>query len=207
MIKNVKILRKKINAFLLESTKSNDLNYYKKQLNKSLSLLKSVQFYLNQIAPASENYDSFQIKKLLISTYSIKNWITDELTLNYGSLIRRFDVLMVEKYNSKNRVIGFEIKTNLNDLKKDNKFEDYLRFCHILYFVVPEILKEEALIKIKNSKEYRHIGLYCVTKNYDLKLVKRGIKQKSLLIPKKEIINKIKESAYNKYTYKIIHHI
>jgi len=208
MIKEVKTLQKKIDAFLLESKESNHLNYYKKQLDKALRLLKNAQLFLKHVAPVSEKYNSFQIKKLLIDTYVPKSWIIDELTLNYEGLTRRFDVLMVEKYNQiKNRVIGFEIKTDINDLKKDSKFEDYLKFCHILYFVVPEKLKEEALLKIKSSSEEKHIGLYCVTNEYSLKLIKRGTKQKGLLIPKGKIIDKIKESAYNKYIYKTIHRV
>jgi hypothetical protein len=120
-------------------------------------------------------------------------FICDEFSI--GNV--RFDLFAIDKY--KDKVTGFEIKTSLNDLKNDEKFENYLNYANVLYFIVPEKLKESALKKIKESSLERNIGLYIIKEN-KINLIKKAFSNKKKF-DKKNYIKYILERIYNKYIY------
>lgn len=151
---------------------------------------------INNILKPSHFYKSQTIKRLIISNVRNKTYVCDELS--FGNV--RFDVLSVERYTDNPKVIGYEIKTSKSDLIADEKYEKYLSYCNILYFVVPENLKDEALSKITSSSLSKHIGLYIVNDNGELKLTKRARKNNNNLNTK-AIQEKIVYSAYNRYIY------
>ena len=151
---------------------------------------------INNILKPSHFYKSQTIKRLIISNVRNKTYVCDELS--FGNV--RFDVLSVERYTDNPKVIGYEVKTSKSDLIADEKYKKYLSYCNILYFVVPENLKDEALSKITSSSLSKHIGLYIVSDNGELKLTKRARKNNNNLNTK-AIQEKIVYSAYNRYIY------
>ncbi len=157
--------------------------------------LKRVLRVVNKLIPPSEKYDSYTIKRAIFKEFRDKSYLCDEVSIKR----QRFDVLVVERFSKNNRIIGFEIKTSLSDLKQDVKYENYLNKCNVLYFVVPAVFEKKALKKIQQSENKKHIGLYII-ENGVLHCKKKAISNKKVFDIDK-LIWKIVESAYFRYVY------
>jgi len=147
-------------------------------------------------------HKSTTIKKIFIDKFKEKYWIVDE----FGIKNLRFDLYSIERFNNNPKIIGYEIKTNKQDLVNDKKFEKYLNYCNILYFIVPEELKEEALKKINSSSLKKHIGLIIVKKELEeYKIIYIKIpKSNNKVFDIENIKRKILETGYFKYIYGIL---
>lgn len=62
-----------------------------------------------------------------------------EVVLKTG---RRVDVLALDK---KGRIAVVEIKSSLADYRSDGKWQEYLEFCDLFFFAVPEDFPREVL--------------------------------------------------------------
>jgi len=157
---------------------------------------KALNYHINDVLKPSTFHKSAVIKRLIISNIRDRCFSCEEVTIGRS----RFDVLAITRHDEKPKVIGYEIKTDKSDLKRDDKFESYLNHCNILYFVVPVELVNDAKEKISKSRHKKHIGIYAVDDNGNLKLEKRASSNK-----KEFDLNKIKEtiiySGYNRYVY------
>ena len=175
------------NNFLKHKTDNNSIILQ----NKSKSLIRLI----NSIVKPSKYYQSSIIKKIVIQHVRDKFYICDEVSFPNC----RFDLFSVERFGNNRKVIGYEIKTAKNDLMNDEKFEKYLSYSNILYFVVPKELTELAIEKAKKSKLHKHIGVFEIDKN-DMRIVKRAISNKKKFDLEK-FTYKILECGYNKYVY------
>lgn len=99
-----------------------------------------------------------RIKSVIITkrTY-MGNIAVDELSLGeqkkgIGNGGYYADVIELAKNN---KVIIYEVKSSLADFKSDDKWQNYLNFCNLFYFVAPY----EVIEKIK-SEVPSHVGLY-----------------------------------------------
>jgi len=157
--------------------------------------LKRVLRVVNKLIPPSEKYDSYTIKRAIFKEFRDKTYLCDEVSIQN----QRFDVLAIERFSKNRRVIGFEVKTSVTDLKQDVKYENYLNKCNVLYFVVPSVLEDKALEKIQQSRNKKHIGLYII-ENGALHCKKKAVSNKKVFDIDK-LIWKIVESAYFRYIY------
>jgi len=181
----------------LENLKDIDNNNFKYILN----LLRKIKILLKQNKNLLKecyisDLEANNIKKIFIEKYRDKYWIVDEYRLNK----MRYDLYALDRYSSK--VIGFEIKVNKYDLLNDNKFENYLNNANVLYFVIPEFLKDIAITKINNSKLKKHIGIITINKTFEIKYIKKPISNKKEFNIE-QIEKNIKEKAYFRYVYNI----
>ena len=166
--------------------------------NDFLNYIHTFKRFLDKTFPDSFTYHSSTIKKIIIAYYRNKCWVCDEISVGKS----RFDVIAVEKYNEEPKVIGFEIKTSKSDLKNDTKFENYLKYCHKLFFVVPEDLKDDAVTKAKNSQYKKHIGVISIENNGNMLFAKRCIASKQKInIDIDNLTGRIIESAYYRYVF------
>ncbi len=62
-----------------------------------------------------------------------------EVSLKTG---RRVDVMALDE---KGRIAVVEVKSSLADFRADRKWEDYLEFCDLFYFAVPEDFPRDVL--------------------------------------------------------------
>ena len=62
-----------------------------------------------------------------------------EVSLKTG---RRVDVMALDE---KGRIAVVEVKSSLADFRADRKWEDYLAFCDLFYFAVPEDFPRDVL--------------------------------------------------------------
>lgn len=186
-----KCFNKNINTIIKNWT------YLKLNISKLSKNINKLEQLLNFIANKSKQYKSNEIKKIIIKKMRDKYYLADKLSISKY----RFDILSVQKYGSNKKIIEYEIKTNKNDLINDKKFENYLDYCNILYFVVPVELVEIAKDKIENSKYKRNIGLY-LYENLDIKLIKKTLSNKKEFNIQK-YKNMIMERMYNKIIFSI----
>jgi len=71
----------------------------------------------------------------------------------------------VMPYSWTKPIIGYEVKINRSDFRRDKKWVGYLQYCNLFYFVVPwgllsktEIPKEAGLMYLtKTGKSFRYI--------------------------------------------------
>jgi len=181
----VRNFQKKIDIFLKKSEQ-------KFNKEEALHLLKNANRFLKRLSPPLKNHESSLFKKIIISQFRDQMWIIDEVTVEDA----RFDLIGIEKRDKK-RIVGFEIKVSKQDLLNDNKFENYLNYCNVLYFVVPPKLVEIAREKLS---DYPSIGIYCI-ENDRVYNVKKAVKINKSKVKKKEVKKKIFQRAYNKSVY------
>lgn len=74
---------------------------------------------------------------------------------------RRIDFIAI---NLRQEIIGVEVKQSIQDLRNDNKWEDYLDYCHKFYFCIPEDLWDKYQNEVK-SLVPKGIGLAVLLKN------------------------------------------
>lgn len=187
---------------LISKIKKEDINNIEKckyffetarNIAKEFKILNSI---INEILKPSNLYKSSVFKKFIINNIRDKYYVCEEVRIKN----LRFDLLSIEKYKENPKVIGYEIKTSKNDLIQDIKYENYLKHCNILYFVVPQTLIEVAKEKINESNLKKHIGIYSLDKEGNLKLIKRAVSNKKVLnfyFIKETILN----CGYNRYVY------
>lgn len=193
-----------LNYYLYEKCFSKNINtiiknwtYLKLNISELSKDINKLEELLKFISNKSKKYKSNDIKKIIIKKMRDKYYLADELSISRY----RFDVLSVQKYGKNKKIIGYEIKTSKNDLVNDKKFENYLNYCNILYFVVPEELEKIAKNKIENSKYKKNIGLY-LYKNSDIELTKKAqSNKKEFNIQKYK--DMIMERMYNKMVFSI----
>lgn len=76
-----------------------------------------------------------------------------EISLNYG----RVDIIAVKPHQYMNKDVRiYEVKNNRTTFKQDNKWDNYLNFCHRFYMACPKGL-------IKRDEVPKNIGL--ITRN------------------------------------------
>jgi hypothetical protein len=202
-LKNLKKEFNKIKDLKLDPNDLGSILFWKKNiiyLIKNAKIkIKNIEFLINQYLKPSQNYQSSIIKKMMIKHLRDKMYICDEVSFP-GC---RFDLYGIEKFGEKQKIIGYEIKTSKQDLLRDEKFENYLEYSNILYFVVTEDLIKDAKNKIKNSELKKYIGIYSIDiEKNEIKLVKRAISNKKKFKKINDLIIKIIETGYNRYIYR-----
>ena len=182
---------KKIKAILHE------WKYLKLNSKDIILNINNINNFYKNIHKKSNTYTSTYIKKLIIKELRNKHYIAEEFSISRY----RFDILALSKFGKNKLIKCFEIKTSLNDLRQDKKFEKYLNYSNLLYFVVPQELEKDTLNKIHNSKYSKHMGLFIVENN------KLNLRKKAFSNNKNFDINSYKEAIfeniYNKYIYNI----
>ncbi len=94
----------------------------------------------------------------------------------FNKNLRIMDVWVLKRSWVNLETICYEIKINRGDFKQDNKWKEYLDYCHKFYFVCPwGMIKPE---EIENGA-----GLYWVTKNGNRIYVKKYAKKRDIEIP------------------------
>lgn len=167
---------------------------FSKKLEKKIN---NIIFSINSIIKPSKYYQSSIIKKIVIKHLRNKAYICDEVSFSNC----RFDLFSIEKFGNNRKVIGFEIKTSKEDLLNDDKFENYLSYANILYFVIPKDLVFLAKEKIEKSSFKKHIGIYEVNiEKNDIEIIKKAISNKKEFNLEK-LIFKVLECGYNRYIY------
>lgn len=68
------------------------------------------------------------------------------------------DVIEIDKNN---KVIIYEVKSCLQDFRSDKKWQNYLQYCDLFYFVAPY----EVIQKIKDELP-KNVGLYNFENNF-----------------------------------------
>jgi len=196
-LQDLKHSLREISKMKLEDIKDEHKCKYFFNIARDISwTFKVLNSVINDVLKPSHFHQAQVIKRLVVDNVKDKYYICDEISLGKG----RFDLLSLEKYSDSPKVVGYEIKTSKSDLKNDEKFESYLNYCNILYFVVPVKLVENAKQKISKSSLKRHIGIYSVDDEGELKLEKRAYSNK-----KEFDVDKIREQiyicGYNRYVY------
>lgn len=104
-----------------------------------------------------------KIKSSIIKKRAIKgSMIVDELQLQEetsradGGYFA--DVIEIDRNN---KVIIYEIKSCLQDFRRDKKWQNYLQYCDLFYFVAPF----EVIQKIKDELP-KNVGLYNFGNSY-----------------------------------------
>lgn len=104
---------------------------------------------------------ALEIKRALRKKHGGYDWaIYFEVTLGRGG--GRLDGLAVKKSWVNPCFQGYEIKTSRNDFKSDNKWTNYLDYCHKFYFVCPKgIISREEIEEMDEN-----IGLIYYSPDY-----------------------------------------
>jgi len=92
--------------------------------------------------------------------------------------LRIFDAWVLNRSWVNLCTIGYEIKVNKNDFKRDTKWQEYLSYCHKFYFICPQGLiqpneipsKEVGLYWISEKSNYMYIKKYAIKRNIEIQL-------------------------------------
>lgn len=85
---------------------------------------------------------------------------------SWGSSLLRLDLWVLLKTWSPWTTIGYEIKVRRSDFLNDNKWQNYLPYCHLFYFVCPPGVIHEAELP-------EGVGLMVGSKNIRKLFIKR----------------------------------
>lgn len=80
---------------------------------------------------------SFDIKNALAKKHKSEFFITECKTGPTMTGLYKFDGIAIYKSWTRPQIRGYEIKISRSDFLGDNKFYNYLPYCHEMYFVVP----------------------------------------------------------------------
>ena len=99
------------------------------------------------------------VKSSIISKRAIKGNLTvEEVGLPFGDTWNkkdyRADIMEITK---EDKIIIYEVKSSLQDFKSDNKWENYLKHCHLFYFAAPKHVIEYIKENVPKT-----VGLYRV---------------------------------------------
>lgn len=107
--------------------------------------------------------DTLKLKK---EVKEVKHFhLFKEVAITAGSShhARRIDVVAIVRETYKSplpTVLGVEIKTSINDLRRDMKLTEYMSFCHYFYLAIPN---ERAFIEAAESVTTPSIGILTLT--------------------------------------------
>jgi hypothetical protein len=96
-----------------------------------------------------------------------------------------------------NKVIIYEVKSCMADYRSDNKWQEYLNHCNLLYFIAPS-----EVAKVIKSEVPNHVGVYEMYKSGYLHCIR--VARKTQYIPDVEIV-KNKLHTQLAYRYAKIH--
>lgn len=75
---------------------------------------------------------------------------------------RRADVLGI---NTKGEVVCCEVKTSIQDFRRDKKWKDYLEYCNKFYFSFPQHLYEKHKEEIRKTAKEENVGILILSQD------------------------------------------
>lgn len=114
------------------------------------------------------------MKHILLNGHNLKVGLREiNVNIGKGKPNLRIDVLEINK--KKNELVGYEIKSCIQDFRTDKKWEKYLDLVNQLYFVFDDKTfndhEEEILEKVKNKA-----GIYIYNTKCKWICLKQGVK-------------------------------
>ena len=96
--------------------------------------------------------------------------------------LRRLDAWVMRRSWTQFGTIGYEVKVSRSDFKQDNKWREYLSYCHWFYFVCPWGLIQPEEIE-------KDAGLCWVSKNSQRIYTKKHVEKRDIEIPVELLIH------------------
>lgn len=195
----------KINIDITEIIKKNEeeLKYLEKEklgIKKFISEAKrkSPRDFLQAAVIVNE------ISKKDIETHAVlqnkaMRWLYDNNYVCSAEIVMencRFDAA---GYNQNNNVVIIEAKSNVDSLKKDNKWHSYLKYCNDFYFIFNDLDFNFNIDFILSIAKDKGAGLLVVRKN-KIELILENI-QRDETLEKEKLIFNIARSASRKIIY------